>query len=89
MATLDDTRLRSASINGDFETVQKILTRGKCSEKAKLYAMYNAILYGHADIVKLLLQNGVFPNGNDDAILRVLKLCEHENIIILFEDYLN
>ena len=51
--------------------------------------MYDAILNGHVEIVKLLLENGVSPLDNDCAILKVLRLCKYDNIIALFENYLN
>ena len=89
VSALDDTMLRLASLKGKISTVQKILSRGFCSQEAKLYGMYNAILHGHTDIVKLFLENGVSPTDNDGAVLKVVKMCRYENVIALFEDYLN
>ena len=89
VCALDDTLLRLASSKGKIETVQKVLSQGNCSQDAKLYSMYNAILHGHVDIIKLLLENGVSPTDNDGAVLRVVKMCRYDNVITLFEDYLN
>lgn len=86
---LDDCLLRLASLNGKAKTVINLLEYGSCSYEAKLYAMFNAILYGHIDIVKLLLQNGVSHTDNNGAVLKVVKMCKHNDIIALFENYLN
>ena len=86
---LDDLLLRLASLKGKTETVEKILEYGSCSHEAKIYAIYNAILYGYIDIVKLLLQNGVSPSDNEGAILKVLQMCKYDNIRALFDVYLN
>ena len=86
---LDDCLLRLASLNGKIQTVTNLLEYASCSHEAKLYAMFNAILYGHIDIVKLLLANGVSPYDNNGAVLKVVKMCKYDDIVALFEDYLN
>ena len=83
-----DSMLRNAALCGADSTVKELLSQNICSEEAKLYAMYNAILLGHDKIVVLLLDNGISPTMNNGAILKVLKLCNHNNIIELFKDYL-
>ena len=86
---LDDCLLGLASINGKLQTVINLLEYGSCSYEAKLYAMYNAILYGHIDIVKVLLIKDVSPYDNDGAVLKVVKMCKYDDILELFENYLN
>ena len=86
---LDDLLLRMASLTGKTETVCKILKYGSCSHESKIYAIYNAILYGYADIVELLLQNGVSPTDNDGGILKVLEMCRYDDIHELFDSYFN
>ena len=83
---LDDISIRKASLEGDIQTVEKLLKKGFCSEEAKLYAMYNAMLCGYDEIVKLLFKNDISPDN--EAVLRVLKICKHDKVIALFEDYL-
>ena len=89
MATINpDEALRNSSLYGATQTVKDLLGKNICSEQAKLYAMYNAILLGYDEIVSLLLDNGVSPTANDCAILRVLKFCKHDKVIALFKEYL-
>lgn len=89
MATINpDETLRNSSLYGATQTVKDLLDKNACSEQAKLYAMYNAILLGYDEIVKLLLDNDVSPTANDGAVLRVLKFCKHDKVIALFKDYL-
>ena len=85
----NDDKLRFSSAIGDYKTVNELLQKNSCSRNAKTYAMYNAIFYGHTSITKLLLDNGVSPTDNNGAILKVLKLCKSDEIIALFEEYLN
>jgi hypothetical protein len=49
--------------------------------------MFNAIFNRNGDMIKLLLQNGVSPIANNNAVLNVVKLCKDEKIAVLFEDY--
>lgn len=84
----DDSALRYSSLRGDSQTVKRLLDKGLCSQEAKVYATYNAIFCGHAEIVALLLNHGVDPLANNGAILRVLKFCKYDKVIALFEDYL-
>jgi len=84
-----DAELRYSSLEGDVEKVKMILENYSCSEKAKTYAMYNAIFGRHEEIVDLLLQNGVSPTANNGAVLNVVKLCNNEQVNKWFEDYLN
>ena len=84
-----DAELRHSSLDGDIDTVEMLLESNSCSQEAKLYAMYNAIFCKHENIIKLLLQHGVSPTANNSAVLNVVKLCKHDNVTALFEDYLN
>lgn len=84
-----DAALRRASLEGETETVKKLLEENSCSQEGKTYAMYNAIFCKHEDIIKLLLQHGVSPTANNGAILKVAKFSSNAQIIDLFEDYLN
>lgn len=89
MATINPNEaLRNSSLYGATQTVKDLLDKNVCSEQAKLYAMYNAILLGYDEIVALLLDNGVSPTANDGAVLRVLKFCKHDKVIALFKEYL-
>ena len=83
-----DEELRSASLKGKTKTVRILLEEYSCSEKAKIYAMYNAIFGRHEDIIELLLQNGVSPTANNNAVLNVVKLCNNDQVNKLFEKYL-
>ena len=83
-----DAELRHASLEGDTETVKKLLEDYSCSQEAKIYAMYNAIFGKHEEIIDLLLENGVSPTENNGAVLNVVKLCNNDRINTLFEDYL-
>ena len=86
--TKDDAALRSYAEKGDVHSLNRILKKGTCSELAKLYAMYNGILYCHVNIVKAMLAAGVEPtSAANDPILRVLKLCKDPKIIALFDKY--
>ena len=84
-----DAELRRASLEDDISTVEMLLESNSCSEEAKIYAMYNAIFCRHENIIKLLLQHGVSPTANNSAVLNVVKMCKHDDVIALFEDYLN
>lgn len=86
--TKDDLALRSYAQYGDVNNLKKLLKKGTCSDLAKLYAMYNGILYCHANIIKALFAAGITPTSElDDPILRVLKLCKDPKIIALFDKY--
>ena len=86
--TKDDLALRSYATKGDVNNLKRLLKKGTCNDLAKLYAMYNGILNGHANIVKALFAAGVTPTSDpDDPILRVLKLCKDPKIIALFDKY--
>lgn len=82
-----DDALRQFSLEGNFELVKALLDTNTCSQDAKVYAMFNAIFNRNEDIVNLLLQNGVLPTANNNAVLNVVKLCKDEKIIALFENY--
>ena len=84
-----DEELRRASLEGKVKTVKVLLEEYSCSQEAKIYAMYNAIFGRHEEIIKLLLQNGVSPTENNEAVLNVVKLCNDDIINKLFENYLN
>ena len=83
-----DEELRRVSLEGNTNAVKILLSEYSCSEEAKIYAMYNAILGRHEDIVKLLLQDGVSPTANNGAILNVVKLCNNVQVNKWFEKYL-
>ena len=85
----NNSMLRLASLKGETEIVKELLEEKTCDKESKLYAMYNAILCGYPDIVKLLLNDGLSPTSDNGAILRVVKLTTHESIINLFKEYLN
>lgn len=86
--TRDDLALRSYAMQGDVNNLKMLLKNGSCSNLAKLYAMFNGILYCHANIVTAMLEAGVIPtSSSDDPILRVLKLCKDPTIIALFDKY--
>ena len=82
-----DDALRQFSLEGELELVQSLLDNNTCSEEAKIYAMFNAIFNRNEDMIKLLLQNGVSPTANNEAVLNVVKLCKDDKIATLFEDY--
>ena len=84
-----DEKLRHASLQGNIKTVRTLLEDYSCSQEAKIYAMYNAIFGRHEEIIRLLLQNGVSPTANNEAVLNVVKLCNNDSINKLFENYLN
>ena len=83
-----DAALRQSALKGDAKTVKSLLENNLCSQEAKIYAMYNAIFCRHEIIIKLLLQNGVSPTANNEAILKVVKYCNNNQINALFKDYL-
>ena len=84
-----DAELRRYSVEGNTQAVKILLEDYSCSQEAKIYAMYNAIFCRHEDIIKLLLQNGVSPTANNNAVLNVAKYSNNDKIIALFENYLN
>jgi len=83
-----DDALRRSSLENDIEIVKTLLKNNFCSQEAKLYAMFNAIFCKNEDMIKLLLQHGVSPTANNGAVLNVVKLCNDENIIALFKNYI-
>lgn len=82
-----DDALRQFSLEGDFELVKCLLDNNTCSQEAKIYAMFNSIFNKNEPMIKLLLQNGVSPTANNNAVLNVVKLCKDEKIIALFENH--
>ena len=86
--TREDAAIRSYAAQGDVQNLKELLKNGTCSDLAKLYAMFNGILYCHANIVTAMLEAGITPtSSSDDPILRVLKLCNDPTIIALFDEY--
>lgn len=84
-----DEALRGATLRDDVETVQSLLANDYCSQEAKIYAMYNAIFCQNQEIIKLLLENGVSPTANNNAVLNVARFCGDSKIMAMFENYLN
>ena len=85
----DNSLLRFASLYGETDVVKNLLHKGSCDQETKIHAINNAILHGYPSIVKLLLENGVSPTDNNNAILKVVKFCKYDEIIVLFKDYFN
>lgn len=83
-----DEALRGATLREDVETVQSLLVNDYCSEEAKIYAMYNAIFCKNEEIIKLLLEHGVSPTANNNAVLNVARFCGDSKIMTMFENYL-
>lgn len=82
-----DDALRHFSLQGDIEIVKALLENNSCSYEAKVFAIFNAIFCRNEEIIKLLLQNGVSPTANNEAVLNVVKLCKDDKILALFKDY--
>ena len=82
-----DDALRHFSLEEDVEIVKTLLEHSCCSYESKVFAMFNAIFCKNEEIIKLLLQNGVSPTANNEAILNVLGFCKDDKIATLFEDY--
>ena len=54
-----DDALCQFSLEGDVHLVESLLNHNTCSEKAKNFALLNAISNKHENIINLLQQNGV------------------------------
>ena len=83
-----DEALRGATLRDDTEAVKSLLANDNCSEDGKIFAMYNAIFWKNEEIIRLLLENGVSPTANNNAVLNVARFCGDSKVMAIFENYL-
>eukprot|EP00301_Raphidiophrys_heterophryoidea_P019310 c4269_g1_i1.p2 GENE.c4269_g1_i1~~c4269_g1_i1.p2 ORF type:complete len:117 (+),score=12.31 c4269_g1_i1:191-541(+) len=89
-----NTQLKQAAKDGNLPQVQQMLSLGasvRHSDKRGYTALYWACRYGHAEIAKILIDQGAdaqFPNLLGNTPIVVAKMFHHQAVLDVLGDFL-